>query len=246
MARMVDIDARREDLAERLADVQARIQRASAAVGRDPAEVTLVAVTKTYPATDIRLLAELGVTDVGENREQEAVVKASELADLSVRWHFVGQLQTRKARSVARFADVVHSVDRERLVAALDRAAVDSGRTVRVLVQVRLDAGSDDPESGSGPDRGGAHPAEALHLANAVAAAGQLELGGVMAVAPLGVEPELAFARLAEVAARIRRLHPGATHISAGMSADLEEAIAAGATHLRVGSALLGQRPPLG
>lgn len=241
---MVDIDARRQELVAGLARVRERVRRASAAAGRDAAELTLVAVTKTFPASDIRLLADLGVTDIGENREQEAAAKAEELADLAVRWHFVGQVQTRKARSVARHADVVHSVDRLRLVAALDRAAADAGRRMRVLVQVQLDADSGQATHGGG--RGGTEPADVGALADAVAATDRLELGGVMAVAPLNGDPAAAFARLAEIAAALRRTHPGAGDVSAGMSADLEAAVAAGATHLRVGSALLGRRPTLG
>lgn len=243
---MVDLEVRREELAGRLEAVQERIRRASAAAGRDAAEVTLVAVTKAFPASDVRLLVDLGVTDIGENREQEATAKARELAGVAVRWHFVGQLQTRKARAVAQLADVVHSVDRVRLVTALDRAAADAGRRVRVLVQVSLDAPTTGASPASAGDRGGASPAQVAGLAEAIAATEHLQLGGVMAVAPLDVEPAYAFARLAEVAAQIRGEHPGATDISAGMSADLEAAVAAGATHLRVGSALLGTRPPLG
>lgn len=228
---------RRDEVAANLAAVRERVRLACRAAARDPAEVTLVAVTKTFPASDIRLLVELGVADIGENREREAAGKAAELDDLAVRWHFVGQVQSRKARSVARFAHVVHSVDRVRLVAALDRAAAEAGRTVVALVQVGLDDRA---------GRGGARLADVPALAEAVAAAEQLELGGVMAVAPLDRDPAPAFARLADIAARLQADHPGATTVSAGMSADLEAAVNAGATHLRVGSALLGPRPPLG
>lgn len=233
---------REREVAANVADVRERVRLACRAVGRDPDEITLIAVTKTFPATDARILAGLGVPDLGENREQEAVAKAAEVADLEIRWHFVGQVQTRKARSVARFAHVVHSVDRARLVVALDRAAADAGRTVRALVQVALD----DSGGGGGEGRGGAAPADVEALAASIAAADNLELGGVMAVAPPGEDPAPAFARLAEIAARVRSDHPGATDVSAGMSADLEVAVAAGATHLRVGSALLGRRPLLG
>ncbi|GAA1833102.1 YggS family pyridoxal phosphate-dependent enzyme [Actinomadura chokoriensis] len=226
---------RRAELAEGLAAVRARIAAACAAAGRDASEITLIAVTKTFPASDVRLLAGLGLADVGENRDQEARPKAAECAGLPLTWHFVGRLQTNKARAVAGYADVVHSVDRPRLVTALSDAAVRAGRTLRCLVQVSLDDG---PAGG----RGGAAPGAVPEVAAAIAAAPGLELGGVMAVAPLGADPMPAFTRLAGVAEEMRRNHPGARIVSAGMSGDLEQAIACGATHLRVGTALLGGR----
>ncbi|GAA2909302.1 YggS family pyridoxal phosphate-dependent enzyme [Streptosporangium fragile] len=226
---------RRDEIAAGLARVEAEIAEACRAAGRDRKELTLIAVTKTYPASDVRLLAGLGVTDVGENRDQEAAAKARECADLGLSWHFIGQLQTNKVRSVVGYADVVHSVDRPRLVAALSREAVRAGRRITCLVQIALD---DDP------DRGGARPGEAVALADAIAGAEGLVLGGVMAVAPLEGDPGRAFARLREIAGSVRGAHPGADVISAGMSGDLAQAIANGATHLRVGTALLGRRKP--
>ena len=207
-------------------------------MGRDAGEVTLVAITKTFPASDVRLLYELGVRDVGENRDQEAAPKAAECADLAPKltWHFVGQLQTNKAASVVRYARVVHSVDRMRLVRALGTQARKAGQVVTCLVQVDLDP---DPE----PGRGGAMPEEIPGLAAAVAAEEGLLLGGVMAVAPLGVPPAEAFAPLPAIASAVREIRPEAAMISAGMSADMEAAIAVGATHVRVGTALLGGRP---
>ncbi|MFI7124245.1 YggS family pyridoxal phosphate-dependent enzyme [Nonomuraea sp. NPDC050153] len=226
---------RRDEIAAGLAEVDTRVAAACRAVGRDRGEVTLIAVTKTRPAEDVRILAELGVRDVGENRDQEAAPKAHELADLPLTWHFVGQLQTNKVRSVVSYADVIHSVDRLRLVEAISKEAVRQGRRVGCLIQVALD---DDP------DRGGARAADVLELADEVALAEGLWLGGVMAVAPLGEEPAKAFARLREVATRLEEQHPRATMISSGMSEDLAEAIAYGATHVRVGTALLGRRKP--
>ncbi|NHA66785.1 YggS family pyridoxal phosphate-dependent enzyme [Phycicoccus flavus] len=224
---------RREELAERLAAVRARVESALAAAGReDP--VTLVAVTKWFPASDVDLLADLGVTDVGENRDQEASAKLEEVADpgrLTV--HFVGQVQTKKAGSVARYADVVHSLDRDRLAHALDRAAAREGRVLDVLLQVGLDT------SGG---RGGVEPAALPALAEEVAGLEHLRLRGLMAVAPREEPARPAFARLAALAADLRADHPDATWLSAGMSADLEDAVAEGATHLRVGSAILGSR----
>ena len=230
--------SRRDELSRRLANVRGRIAAACAAVGRDAGEVTLVAITKTFPASDVRLLYGLGVRDVGENRDQEAAPKAAECADLApgLTWHFVGQLQTNKAASVVRYARVVHSVDRARLVRALGAAARKAGRVVTCLVQVDLDP---DPD----PGRGGAAPAQVPGLAAGIDAEEGLLLGGVMAIAPLGVPPAEAFAPLPAIAAAVREIRPEAAMISAGMSADMEAAIAVGATHVRIGTALLGGRP---
>ncbi|MCO6005846.1 YggS family pyridoxal phosphate-dependent enzyme [Actinoallomurus purpureus] len=225
--------SREDQLAANLAAVRERVAKACAAAGRSADEVTVIAVTKTFPASDVRLLAGLGVTDVAENRDQEASEKAAECRDLPLTWHFVGQLQTNKARSVVSYSDVVHSIDRERLVTALSGAAVRADRSIRCLVQVALD----DAE-GRGGIRSDGMPA----LADAIASAPGLTLAGVMAVAPLGGDPAAAFARLAEIAAALRTAHPEAKMISAGMSGDMEEAIACGATHVRVGTALLGGR----
>ncbi|HYN76157.1 MAG TPA: YggS family pyridoxal phosphate-dependent enzyme [Candidatus Limnocylindria bacterium] len=233
-------DPRTIELATNLARVREELAEAAVKAGREPSSVTLVAVTKTWPAADVRRLAELGVADVGENRDQEAAPKASACRDVDVRWHFIGQLQTNKVRSVATYADVVHAVDRVRLVGALDRAAVSAGRRLRVLLQVSL-ALAPAPDGG----RGGAAPSELSALADAVLASAALDLGGVMGVAPLGDDPAAAFARLADASEDLRTAHPGATWVSAGMSADFVQAIEHGATHVRIGSALLGNRSPL-
>jgi pyridoxal phosphate enzyme (YggS family) len=222
-------------VAASLARVRARISAACRAAGRPAEDVTLIAITKTFPASDIRVLSSLGVRDVGENRDQEAAPKAAACADLrGLTWHFVGQLQTNKVSSVVRYADVIHSVDRPRLVTALGAAARKAGRTLTALVQVSLDGD---------PGRGGALEAGVVFIADAVAREEGLQLGGVMAVAPQGGDPLAAFRRLAGLAAQVRAAHPAATVISAGMSGDLEAAISAGATHVRVGTALLGGRP---
>ncbi len=241
--------ARRAELAENLAGLRAQIAAACLAAGRDPAEVTLIAVTKTFPASDVALLADLGVTDIGENRDAEAAGKAAECAalGLSLRWHFIGQLQVNKAASVVSYAYMVHSVDRFRLITALGRRATAVGREVRCLVQLNL-AGdlapaAADAASGAGQGgRGGAPAAEAAGLADAIAAEPGLLLRGVMTVAPLGEDPVPAFSRLREASAQLRARHPQATVISAGMSADLAQAISQGATHVRIGTALLGGR----
>jgi pyridoxal phosphate enzyme (YggS family) len=229
---------RREEIARGLASVEERIGRACDASGRSREEITLVVVTKYFPASDIDLLVDLGVRAVGENKDQEARAKLAEVAARDrIEVHFVGQLQSNKAASVARYADVVHSVDRMRLVRALARGvqrADRGGGHVTALVQVSLDGAE---------GRAGALPQDVPALADEVAASG-LRLGGVMAVAPLDEDPDLAFARLEKVSHDLRGTHPDASWISAGMSADLEHAVAHGATHLRVGSAILGSRPP--
>jgi len=229
--------ARRDELAANLATVHDRIGRACATAGRDPAEVTLIAVTKFFPASDVEHLAALGVRDVGENRDQEAGAKFAELSpDVRERLtvHFIGQLQSNKAAHVVRYADVVQSVDRPKIATALDRAAVAAQRTLDVLVQIDLSGAT---------GRGGVAPEAARALADQVAASTALHLRGVMAVAPLDADPAEAFERLATLAGAIRSDHPQADWLSAGMSGDLEQAVAAGATHLRVGSAILGYRP---
>jgi hypothetical protein len=226
--------SRADELQANLAAVQARVAAACRAANRDPAEVGFVAVTKTWPVSDIALLHDLGVRDVGENRDAEAAEKAAALPEL--RWHFVGTVQSNKARSVASYADVVHSLDRPSLVTALSHGAARAGREVELLVQVSLDGA---------PGRGGALPADVPRLADLAAGAPGLRLAGVMAVAPLGGDPAEAFERLAELATDLRSAHPTARTISAGMSGDLEQAVAAGANLLRVGTALLGHRPPV-
>jgi len=218
-------------LAERLATVDAGIADAARAAGRDPGALTRIVVTKFHPASLVRELAALGVHDIGENRHQEAQAKAAETADLPLRWHFVGQLQSNKARAVRRYAHAIHSIDRDSLVDALadaDAQALDG------FLEIDL--------SGE-PGRGGVAPADAERLAERVLATPGLRLVGVMGVAPLGAEPRLAFALLREVSDRIRTLAPDADRISAGMSGDYREAILEGATHLRIGTAITGKRP---
>ncbi|MFF3823911.1 YggS family pyridoxal phosphate-dependent enzyme [Streptomyces griseus] len=236
---------RKAELAANLAQVEERIASACAAAGRKREEVTLIVVTKTYPASDVRILHQLGVRHVAENRDQDAAPKATACADLSLTWHFVGQLQTNKVRSVTGYADVVQSVDRAKLVTALSAAAVRGERELGCLIQVALDA-----ESGERGERGGVAPDGVAELAAAIGAAPGLRLDGLMAVAPLAGEfagrQRAAFDRLMEISSRLRAGHPAANMVSAGMSGDLEDAVAAGATHVRVGTAVLGVRPRLG
>ena len=229
----------RSTLAERLAHVQAGISDACRAADRSADETTLIVITKFHPASLVAELSALGVRDVGENRHQEAQAKAAELADLDLTWHFVGQLQTKKARQAAQYAGAIHSIDRERLVDALDVPADEPppARLIDAFLQINL---TDDPA------RGGARPDEIEALAERELRSRSLRLRGVMAVAPLEEEPASAFARLAGYSDRVRALDPAASFISAGMTHDYAEAIAAGATHLRIGTAITGNRPVAG
>ncbi|MEV8025239.1 YggS family pyridoxal phosphate-dependent enzyme [Microbacterium sp. NPDC080220] len=224
------------DLRSRLADIDARISDAARSAGRDPATITRIVVTKFHPVELVQGLAALGVIDVGENRQQELSAKRADYDGPALRWHFIGQAQTNKAKAVRRDADAVHSLDRARLADALHGARAEGDESVLdVLIQVNL---TDDP------GRGGVQPSGVEELAEHVAAfCPSLRLRGVMAVAPLDEDPAAAFARLADHAARLRRVVPDADWISAGMTGDFAEAIAAGATHLRIGSAITGPRP---
>ncbi len=236
-------DSRTAELRERLAAVRRRISAATVAAGRSE-EPQLIVVSKFHPAADVARLAALGVTDVGENRDQEAAAKSAELTGLPVRWHFIGQLQSNKAKSVAKYAFSVQSIDRPQLAEALAKAVArqqsESGRPdLDCYIQVSL-------EDDAGAHRGGAAPSDVERLAESIATAAGLRLAGVMAVAPLGAPPEEAFEKLAAISRDLRGLHPDAVGMSAGMSQDLEAAVQFGATHLRIGSDILGSRPRVG
>jgi len=223
-------------LAERLAAVSSAVDDAVASAGRDSREVTTIVVTKFHPASLVRELSELGVTNFGESRHQEASLKTAELADIDATWHFVGQVQSKKARQVRRYADVIHSVDRESLLHAWTGApdSADVERPIGVFLQINL---TDDPA------RGGVLPPQLEALADQVVAVDGLSLLGVMAVAPLGEEPRRAFAHVRELSEKLRLSHPAAAGLSMGMSGDFADAIAEGATHLRIGTAITGNRP---
>ena len=226
------------DLAARLAEVDAGIVEAARAAGRDPGAITRIVVTKFHPVALVEELYGLGVRDVGENRQQELSEKSAAASGLGgLRWHFIGQAQTNKAKAIRAAASVVHSVDRTKIADALDGAAAADAPLLDVLLQVNL---TDDP------GRGGVAPADLERLAEHVSGCRTLRLRGVMAVAPLGDAPAPAFARLSEYSSRVRAVAPEASWISAGMTADYPEAIAAGATHLRIGSAITGPRPAHG
>lgn len=229
------------DLVSRLADVDARIADAARAAGRDPSELTRIVVTKFHPAALVDELYALGVRDVGENRQQELTRKVGEVARADgLTWHFIGQAQTNKARAIRAAASVVHSVDRARLADALDAAGRDTaqeGGILDVFLQVNLT---------SDPGRGGVPPHEVERLAEHVAGLATLRVRGVMGVAPLDEGAASAFERLAAARDAVARVVPGATAMSAGMTADFADAVAAGATHLRIGSAITGPRPERG
>lgn len=236
-------EQRRAQLAEGLADVRSQIADACRAAGRSPDEVKLLAVTKTWPASDAILLAELGVTDFAENRDQEAAPKAAEVAvalpDTPVRWHMVGRMQRNKARSIVGWADEVQSVDSPRLAAALAKAVAGTrtrgtrSEPLSVLIQASLDGDV---------ERGGVALSGLLELADEIGRSSELILRGVMGVAPLSMDPGAAFALLSKAAARVRADHPTAVELSAGMTADLAAAIGQGSTCVRVGTGLFGYR----
>jgi pyridoxal phosphate enzyme (YggS family) len=230
---------RLSEIQSNLEIIQAQVESACTVAGRDISEITLIAVTKTYPASDVDLLKQLGIENVGENRDQEASAKKLEVKS-EFKWHFIGQLQSNKAKSVVNYADLIHSVDRWSLAKEIQKSAQGIDKMQQVLIQVDLD------QSGPDPTRGGIWPAELRELAQLINQASHLELKGLMSVAPLGEKPELAFARLKEIRVDFLKENPGAQILSAGMSDDLESAILHGATHLRIGSALLGERPKIG
>lgn len=239
-------DPRAQELKDNLDAVNRRIDDAAAAAGRTD-RPELIVVTKYFPAEDAVRLSRLGASELGENKDQEASGKAAEVSEqlgaAAPRWHFIGQLQSNKAKSVVRYAHSVHSVDRGKLVGALSRStlsALEAGDRVGPLTcLIQVDLRQPAPDDG----RGGALPETVPALADAVAEAEGLTLGGLMAVAPLGEDPRPAFERLAALSEALRADHPQASAVSAGMSQDLEAAVACGATHLRIGRDVLGERP---
>jgi pyridoxal phosphate enzyme (YggS family) len=225
--------SRIEELQKNLIEIQSQIKSACETSGRNFDEITLIAVSKTWPASDIRLLHQLGVRDFGESRDQEATMKVSELADLDITWHFIGQVQTNKLNHIASYANVVHALDREKTISGLDVAAAKLDRNITGLLQISLDGDE---------NRGGVAIENAFELAQLLSNSKNLTFGGIMAVAPIEMLPDVAFSKLAEIAAEIQSKYPTAKIISAGMSQDFESAVQKGATHLRIGSALLGNR----
>lgn len=233
------MENRLDDLSKNLDKLQQRILKACKESGRNAKEITLIAVTKTYPASDVDLLQKIGIENVGENKDQEASLKHSQCRE-KFNWHFIGQLQSNKAKSVVQYADLIHSVDRSSLAKELQKASQNINKIQKILIQIDLD------ESNKEEIRGGVLPQDLANLAEEIDKFANLELVGLMSVAPLGVNPDFAFKKLAEIRTDFLRNYPKATILSAGMSEDLEAAILHGATHLRIGSALLGERPKIG
>ncbi len=219
---------RSQELSANLDSIRARIGAAVQGSGRSSDEVTLIVVTKTFPASDVQILYDLGVRDFGENRDQEASVKSLELPD-DCRWHFQGQIQSNKLKSIAEWADVLHSIDDISHARKLNSLVAEKD----IFVQVSLD---------NLPNRGGVVPNLLPDFLEELSALANLNLRGLMAVAPLGEEPARAFSRLKVLSDQVVRVHPKAHEISAGMSNDFEAAVAQGATHIRIGSQILGVR----
>uniref|UniRef100_UPI00404B5A52 YggS family pyridoxal phosphate-dependent enzyme n=1 Tax=Candidatus Planktophila sp. TaxID=2175601 RepID=UPI00404B5A52 len=222
------MSTRKAEITRNLQEVKERIKSAANSVNRDPAEIQLIVVTKTFPISDIEILRELGETNFGENRDQEAGPKAEMI---SATWHFQGQIQSNKIKSICQWADVIHSISSEKEILKF----AQSERKHQLFLQVSLDG-----QEG----RGGANPADLAQLADLVNESNNLELLGLMAVAPLGVEPMKAFADLAQINQGFAGQFPNSKFLSAGMSGDFEAAIKNGATHIRVGSSILGSRSP--
>jgi PLP dependent protein len=237
------------ELADALTALRGRLSAAAEAAGRKLDEIQLLPITKFFPATDVAILSRLGCTAFGESRDQEAAAKVDEVARLlddstdRRQWHMVGKIQRNKSRSMALWAHTAHSVSSTRVVAALDRAVdgalSDGHRTtpLRVYIQVSLDGDV---------SRGGVDVSDSVavdEVCAQVEAAESLELVGLMGIPPLDWDPDRAFERLQSEHHRVRRAHPDAVGLSAGMSNDLESAVKHGSTCVRVGTALLGQRP---
>jgi pyridoxal phosphate enzyme (YggS family) len=242
--------ARRIEISQNLATVEREITLAVEKNNRERSEITLIAVTKNFPVSDVVHLYDLGLRNFGENRDQEARAKVEEfkkyVADSEssedqtnqanqVKWHFQGQLQRNKLRSIATWADFIHSLDQERYLLPLQQLSIELKKSISLLLQLSLDL----PIR---PDRGGVPPEELIELGTKVKEHSGLILQGLMAVAPLDVAPELAFGALQAISGTFLKAFPDATWVSAGMSGDFADAIAAGATHIRIGSSILGSR----
>jgi len=231
--------SRLSQISENFEKIQNRINQASKSSGRDPKEVTVIAITKTYPASDVDLLKSIGIDNVGENKDQEASYKYKEVKS-KFTWHFVGQLQSNKVKSVVQYADFIHSIDRLNLVKEIQKVCQKVNKIQKVLIQIDLD------ESQNDENRGGINPTNLNELAQEISNCPNLELSGLMSVAPLNMAAKDAFTKLKEIQSEFIKSYPLAKMLSAGMSDDLEEAVMHGATHLRIGSALLGERPKIG
>lgn len=226
--------SRKDEIHSNLELVKAKISTAAQAAGRSPSEITLIAVTKTFPVSDLEILYELGVRNFGENRDQEAAPKVGVLpADIT--WHFQGGIQSNKLKSISNWASVIHSVDKLKYAQMISQFSV--GKTKEIFIQVSLDTL---PQSREGVD-----PADLMQLAEQIMSLPNLEVKGLMAVAPLDQPTEQAFVRLQQIQQKFIQLYPAASSLSSGMSGDYELAISLGATHVRIGSSILGNRSPI-
>ncbi len=225
------------ELGQRYQAIVEKIATAATSAHRDPNEITLVVVSKNHPHQLVLDLLELGARDFGENRDQEANPKAKQIAletNQDFNWHFIGQLQTNKVKSVLEYASFLHSLDRNSLLDELIKRTTERAVPLKVFVQVNM---TDDPE------RGGVIPGDLMTFAERVLSSPGLELVGLMGVGGLDVAPEREFERLAQLSGQLQQLAPRADRLSMGMSGDFETAIAYGATHLRIGTAITGNRP---
>jgi pyridoxal phosphate enzyme (YggS family) len=220
-------ETRKAELTQNLAKIKAEI----------PSQVHLIVVTKTFPLSDVEILHQIGVAEFGENRDQEGKLKALVVPG---KWHFQGQLQSNKLKSICRWADVIQTIDSIRYVELVAKATRQNSaeKSIEVFIQVSLDS------EGSKENRAGADPSEINQIADAILASDNLQLQGLMAVAPLNEEPESAFSRLAKIHSDFKAKYPNSPFLSAGMSGDFKIAIAHGATHVRIGSQILGSRAP--
>ena len=225
------------ELAQRYNQIVQQVASAAAESGRNASDITLVVVTKNHPAQLVFDLISLGARDFGENRDQDASPKAQEVLSASsesMRWHFIGQLQTNKVRSVLEYADLIHSLDRESLLVELQKRTVGRAKPLGVFIQVNLT---------QDPARGGVAVNDLEDFATRVLESEGLRLEGLMGVGGLDKDPAIEFERLAGLSAKIQGLAPEAKGLSMGMSNDFEVAIGYGATHLRIGTAITGKRP---
>ncbi len=218
---------RRSEIAGNLETVREQISKAAQSAGRSVNEITLIAVTKTFPASDIEILKELGVSNFGENRDSDAVPKAAAIPGT---WHFQGQIQSNKLKSICSWANVIHSLDEIRHFEVIEKNAA---HPLDIFCQVSLDGAE---------GRGGVSEKKLYELAKEIEKSHTHRLQGLMAVAPPGIDPTVAFSKLSAIHKAFMADFPRANKLSAGMSGDFKEAIAYGATHIRIGSQILGSR----
>ena len=226
--------SRVDEISANLEKVNEQIKLAAASANRLSEDITLVVVTKTFPVSDIEILYSLGIRDFGENRDQEASAKIG-LLPKDVRWHFQGQIQSNKLKSITSWASYIHSVDQLKYAQMI--SDYSAGNKKPIFMQVSLDK---PPQS-----RSGVNPSELLELAGAISALPGIRLQGLMAVAPVNSPAEQAFAELEDIRSDFLSTFPDAKSLSIGMSGDYQIAIKYGATHIRIGSSILGIRSPI-